>query len=412
VLSRSCAGRGQLAVVDEALGQGDEGLMDIGTAVVTGAKAAEAVKPGQRPLRDPAIDAEAAAMVFVPPGQMGLDMTIAEFMPMGIAVIGTIGVEFVGSLSRAAGFSRHRRNRVDQAEQLGRVMSIGSGDFGRQRDTSGVGDHMMLCPGLTAIGGIRPCFFATSEASDRRTIDRRAREIHLVHPAKMIQQDLLHRFPDAGLLPIAQSSPTGHPRAAAHLLRQHLPGDARFEHEDNPRQGFSIRHRRASTPRGGHVAGQVWLDQFPKFVGKQWCSHDVTSCIGEIQTRKGSNPIQLQAAFQTGTNRPCHRQLIAMLLRFVRGSYFVRRHKCESPSSLIVLHCPLRLGLRYMRRRWLLGIRMHAAVFGSCCQVPVVVLPYAEKCFEWATRIGHPGQAVISVDGLGPGRLTDAVESF
>ena len=33
----------------------------------------------------------------------------------------------------------------------------------------------------------------------------------------------MHQIPDAFLLPIAQASPTGHPRSAARFLRQHLP---------------------------------------------------------------------------------------------------------------------------------------------------------------------------------------------
>ena len=47
-------------------------------------------------------------------------------------------------------------------------------------------------------------------------------------------------LPDAGLLPLAQPAPAGHPRAAAHLLRQVLPGDPRLQHEQDPGQHLPV----------------------------------------------------------------------------------------------------------------------------------------------------------------------------
>jgi hypothetical protein len=40
-------------------------------------------------------------------------------------------------------------------------------------------------------------------------------------------------FPHARLLPLLEASPAAHPRAAAHLLGQHLPGYATLQNEDD-----------------------------------------------------------------------------------------------------------------------------------------------------------------------------------
>jgi hypothetical protein len=46
-----------------------------------------------------------------------------------------------------------------------------------------------------------------------------------------VEQQLVQSPPHAHLVPVVQTTPTGHPRTALHLLGQHLPGNATFEHE-------------------------------------------------------------------------------------------------------------------------------------------------------------------------------------
>jgi hypothetical protein len=50
-------------------------------------------------------------------------------------------------------------------------------------------------------------------------------------------------------LPIPQTAPTGHPRAAAQLLRQHLARNPASEHEENTGETGSVRDTRSSAIR-------------------------------------------------------------------------------------------------------------------------------------------------------------------
>ena len=56
-------------------------------------------------------------------------------------------------------------------------------------------------------------------------------EKHLVQPA-----------PDARLVPVSQPAPARHPAPTPHLGRQVLQGDARLQHEQDPRQRRPVRH--------------------------------------------------------------------------------------------------------------------------------------------------------------------------
>jgi polysaccharide pyruvyl transferase WcaK-like protein len=48
----------------------------------------------------------------------------------------------------------------------------------------------------------------------------------------------------------------------------------------------------------------------------------------------------------------------------------------------------------------LLAMRLHAAVFGYCNQVPTILLPYEEKCHQWAAMIRHPAALISEMDSL------------
>src|SRR5215212_2019077 len=49
--------------------------------------------------------------------------------------------------------------------------------------------------------------------------------LYLVGLSEAVEKDSVQPLPHPGLLPLLQAFPAGHPRAAAHLLGQHLPGD-------------------------------------------------------------------------------------------------------------------------------------------------------------------------------------------
>src|SRR5437870_3717652 len=89
-----------------------------------------------------------------------------------------------------------------------------------------------------------------------------------------LQQGVQEFLPDAFALPVPQPAPAGHAGAAAHLLREHLPGDAALQDEDNAGQAGAVVHRRSAAFTGlSPVARQERLDDFPQFVGDKGASH-------------------------------------------------------------------------------------------------------------------------------------------
>ena len=74
-----------------------------------------------------------------------------------------------------------------------------------------------------------------------------------------------HR-PHAGHLPITEPTPAGHARTAS-LARQHIPRDARAQHEDDPSKAARSSHRSrppfgfgSSAGNNGSIAVQRWSD--------------------------------------------------------------------------------------------------------------------------------------------------------
>jgi hypothetical protein len=83
-------------------------------------------------------------------------------------------------------------------------------------------------------------------------------------------------FPHTCLLPLLEPTPAAHPRAAAHLLGQHLPGYATLEHEDDAGEGGPVVDARPTALGLGWLFGQQRLDRFPKFVCNEFFSHTIT----------------------------------------------------------------------------------------------------------------------------------------
>jgi hypothetical protein len=74
-------------------------------------------------------------------------------------------------------------------------------------------------------------------------------------------------LPDAGLLPVAEATPTGHAGTEAKLLRKSLPGYSGREYEQD-----SVKHLAVVDPFATWMtmapgsSRQQWLDQFPELV--------------------------------------------------------------------------------------------------------------------------------------------------
>src|SRR5262249_35020361 len=98
-------------------------------------------------------------------------------------------------------------------------------------------------------------------------------EIKAFNLAQMIQEDVMDVTPDTRKIPIPQPAPTSHATATAHLLREILPGDARFQNKNDARQRFAIIQRWPPTFGPRRMFGKSWLDDLPKTVRQEWLCH-------------------------------------------------------------------------------------------------------------------------------------------
>src|SRR5262245_52442379 len=77
---------------------------------------------------------------------------------MRLRIIPTIALHALRSLTRTPLLSFDGLNSIDQGEQLGNVVRVGTGQYHSQRNAVGVGDYMVLAAALAAIRGIRAGF--------------------------------------------------------------------------------------------------------------------------------------------------------------------------------------------------------------------------------------------------------------
>jgi hypothetical protein len=106
-----------------------------------------------------------------------------------------------------------------------------------------------------------------------RRVERGPRPVDPAGFAQAVEQCSVKPLPHPGFVPLLQAPPAGHAAAAAHLLGEHLPGDARLEHEQNTRKSGAIVHARAPTFGFRRLLRQEWFDYDPKFVGYEWFRH-------------------------------------------------------------------------------------------------------------------------------------------
>jgi hypothetical protein len=127
---------------------------------------------------------------------------------------------------------------------------------------------MVLTPRFRTIRRVWAGLFASSQGTHRRTIDSRTRPVDPIIGIQFGQQEFVKRLPDAGILPIAQSTPASHSAAAAQLLGEVFPANASFEHEKDSGERLAIVHPFSSwIAESSRLGGrQQRLDTVPEFI--------------------------------------------------------------------------------------------------------------------------------------------------
>ena len=202
--------------------------MDVGAPLVADGQAPVAVEPGQACARRPSGGDPAARWSRCPCGRCG------PGCGAGAGPGGSAGCRrpcrhaaWPGACAAVRSGCRDRRDGIEQVLEDDGVVAVGAGQEAGERDAGrGRPQHGASCPVCRDPSGSgrrrRPPFGrdagrvqdwpGSSRCGRLRRGDRAA--------------SWCSRVPDPGLLPVAQAAPAGHAGAAAHLLGQHLPGDA------------------------------------------------------------------------------------------------------------------------------------------------------------------------------------------
>jgi hypothetical protein len=118
--------------------------VDLVAAVVADEQSLELVQPGEGALDDPAVAAEAGAVLGLAAGDLGRDPAGAELAPVLVVVVTAVGGHPVGPPARAADLATYRRDAIDERDQLGDVVAVAAGNRPGERDPRRVYEKVML----------------------------------------------------------------------------------------------------------------------------------------------------------------------------------------------------------------------------------------------------------------------------
>ena len=128
----------------------------------------ELVEPGQRPLDDPTLLAEAAFMRSAPFREDRVAAELTESVSMWLRVVAPVSLDTLWAPSRSADLASDGGDRVDQWEELREVVLVRSSHPASERDSIRGGDDVVLRACLRAIRrvgpGLLPPFIARTEA--------------------------------------------------------------------------------------------------------------------------------------------------------------------------------------------------------------------------------------------------------
>ena len=118
--------------------------MDLVAAVVADEQPFEVVQPGEGALDDPADAAGAGAGLGLAACDLGADAQSSQLAPVLVVVVAAVSGDTVGSLARTTGLAGHRRDALDERDQLGDVVSVAARHTPGERDSGGVYEKVML----------------------------------------------------------------------------------------------------------------------------------------------------------------------------------------------------------------------------------------------------------------------------
>ena len=146
--------------------------MDIGAFFVPHTQASMLVEPGDGALDLPAKGSESTSMFCVAPCDERAHAALEKFVAMRVGIVRAVRDDAMRPATRTPAFTPYGRNGVDQRNQLGYVVPVGTRNADGQRDAVAVRDDMVLGAGFAPIGGVRAGLVPPKTA---RTLDESTR---------------------------------------------------------------------------------------------------------------------------------------------------------------------------------------------------------------------------------------------
>ena len=118
--------------------------MDFVESVGAQQEAAAVVEPGEGAFDDPAVPAEARAVLGLTARDDRLDAPLPDEAAVLVVVVAAISEQRPRSATRSPWTAAHRRDAVEQFEQLGDVVAVGGGERPGQRDATTVYEQVVV----------------------------------------------------------------------------------------------------------------------------------------------------------------------------------------------------------------------------------------------------------------------------
>ena len=156
---------------NEGCGEGGEGQMDVGSALVAGSKAAELAEPCQCPLHYPPVPPEPRTALDTAPSDARLNVAADQGTTAAAMIVRLVGVELAGPAPGWSPGLPDRRHGIDHLLQHDAVVNVGSRQADRERDALRIGEDVTLGARLAPICRVRACrrapLLAATEALSR-----------------------------------------------------------------------------------------------------------------------------------------------------------------------------------------------------------------------------------------------------
>ena len=138
--------------------------MDFVASVGAKQESPPVVQPGEGALDDPAVAAELGSVFGLAARDHGLDAALPDESAVFVVVVAAVCEQRLRSATRPAWAAAHRRDAIEQLEQLRDVVAVGGGERPGQRQPAAVYEQVVLAASAAAIDrvwtGFRAPFFA------------------------------------------------------------------------------------------------------------------------------------------------------------------------------------------------------------------------------------------------------------